>query len=251
MNIQWWDERKKVSREWVNEFFLVLETTQRMKNILGFQSLSDGQGILSYHRLLKLRRCHLWLVDSWLGRWFQYSSLVFGHYLKLLKKHGILKLVTLSCQWRSLTVKFLQRVWSSLWFRCQFVNNRFQFRVNLWRFIVEHLLRCEECLQVCDEEEYPWVVKGWKFIVEFGVEELISSLRFFKILTALGQLNVVLALGCVGLKILEGMTLTVVINQFTAALIDFFLQKKARTCWFNDSCTLPDCLTLISGNCAV
>lgn len=115
---------------------------------------------------------------------------------------------------------------------------------------MEHLLRSEKCLQVCDKEEYSGVEEGREFIVQFGVEQFISALCFFKALASLGQFHVVLALGCVGLKVLERVTLAVVINQFAATLIDLFLQK--RLCVKLTRCSsAANQLTLISGNCAV
>lgn len=122
----------------------------------------------SYHRLLLLS-CRLWWVDSWSGCWFRCFSLAFGRYLKLLKWQNS-KLFQAHLTILGLTVKFLQRVRSSLRFSGQFINNCFQLVVNLRRFIVEHLLRSKKGLQVRDEEEYPRIVKGWKFIVQFRVE---------------------------------------------------------------------------------
>lgn len=77
---------------------------------------------------------------------------------------------------------------------------------------MEHLLRSEKCLQVCDKEKYSGVEQCWKLVVQFRVEKFVSALGFFESLTSLRQFYVVLAFRSVSLNILEGMALTVVIN---------------------------------------
>ena len=104
--------------------------------------------------------------------------------------------------------------------------------IYLWRVIrfsdylgclrVKHLLGSEQSLHVCDQKQYPGVVKGWQFIVEFRVQNLVCPLGVFHLFLDLDKLSFV-SVGII-LHLLDRVSLLVEIYQLPSPLINLFLK---------------------------
>lgn len=95
----------------------------------------------------------------------------------------------------------------------------------LGTFRVKHLLGSEESLQISDEEKHARVVQRRQLVVQLGIQLLVRTLRLLQQLLPPGHLQLVPLLW-IALQRLEVVSLTVVVYQFAAALVNFFLKNR-------------------------